>query len=1132
MASKYQLITGLYESTIQTVTNTPAAWTAFLHSACRNYKCRFDEQILIYAQRPDATAVLEIEKWNEQFGRWVNRGAKGIAVFDDEHNGNYRLKHYFDISDTHESRFSRRVPLWQMEPRYEAEVIESLENSFGDLEDKSSLAGALISAAKNAALDNMADYLRDLMYSREGSFLEELDDFNVDVEYRTALQNSVAYMLLTRCGIDAGNYFEAQDFRYVADFNTRSTANALGLAASDIAELCLREIAATVRSLRVQEREENRTFAKPESPAYPIPINQNDERSAEYGTDLSDGGRLPRAESDRAGGIPRNPWQIRIAPQEVSEAAPPRSVSESPDGGDAERTPDGDRAGGHEPDGADHRTDGGGAGRDRETESRKPNAMGRADEQHPTQRGGIGAERPDLRLKPLPTISDQLTIFGEAEEPAKAESSAFSISQQIIDEVLTSGGNELNSPLRIVSYFKKDHPTSENADFLRQEYRRGGKGFIFGGNHVSVWFDESGIRIATGDTVLTPAATLVTYEQAAKRVRELLDMGRYMPQSELDKVDGFSIQALAEKLYFLYRDEMGTLPQEWTVNGSLHADSIPVIAEQLCRPDTLNQILRKLDGDNQVAQSGARDGDFRWAKQFRRIAPDILRGVLDLQREPLTFTANETVSAARAAFITQDEMDQLLMRGGNISHGKFRIYSYFLQGHTTKEKANFLKDEYGTGGNSRLGFDEWHDSKGIAYSRENNHMPYDKVILSWPKVVRRIDELIAEGRYMSRRELDYIPEYEKEELAREVVGFYPYQPEDLPRPFPSDVTDHGERIKIVRPQLDQPERVAEILSQMAAILDNTADFDRRYPSMQKAFEDLTAYQNGTFSLFTPVKPTEQAPAAAPAQRNAPDAPPVDEAVQYDLQLGATVYLGIEEYEIIAFDDARVELRDANMPLFTREMPRDEFERKLRESRLNDGLIKSTPDPVAPPTTTDTPRVLYKRYLAKLAEEITRSEIYPFLRDSDTQADEAEDTIGAFVDAAAASVDYPGLKEAFDLSDFREWLIEDILDRTYQDVSIGGDGLELHEHDADAPEWAQSPSLEERIREELSLRGFAVSDELIAEGIEAYSSRYGIFVGIGEPSPTSKARRCVPPCPACHFCFAHFYRFMLTFLYIF
>jgi hypothetical protein len=249
--------------------------------------------------------------------------------------------------------------------------------------------------------------------------------------------------------------------------------------------------------------------------------------------------------------------------------------------------------------------------------------MGGADEQHPAQRGGIGAERPDLRLKPLPTVSDQLTIFGEAEEPAKAESSAFSISQQIIDEVLTSGGNELNSPLRIVSYFKKDHPTSENADFLRQEYRRGGKGFIFGGNHVSVWFDESGIRIATGDTVLTPAATLVTYEQAAKRIRELLDMGRYMPQSELDKADGLEIKALAEHLWYLERDlaDGASIPfvDKEIFKGGF-PDSTVRIAELLAQPeqqqaiiDGLTEISAAYEQDNSVLRFRSSERHLRHA---------------------------------------------------------------------------------------------------------------------------------------------------------------------------------------------------------------------------------------------------------------------------------------------------------------------------------------------------------------------------------------------------------------------------------------------------------------------------------------------------------------------------------------
>ncbi|MCL2352673.1 MAG: hypothetical protein FWC55_09100 [Firmicutes bacterium] len=253
MAGKFQTITDLYESTTKQVTDSPGAWTAFLRSACRNYKLRFDEQILVYAQRPDATAVLEIEKWNDSFGRWVNKGARGIAVFNDGHNGPCRLKHYFDIGDTHGSRYERPVPLWDMRPEYEAEVIESLENSFGELEDASNLAAAIFSAAVNAVEDNMDDYLRDLTYAKEDSFSEEHDTFDVRMEYQTALENSVAYMLLTRCGLDADEYFEAGDFQGITAFNTRSAVNALGLAASDISEMCLREIAATVLSLQRQE---------------------------------------------------------------------------------------------------------------------------------------------------------------------------------------------------------------------------------------------------------------------------------------------------------------------------------------------------------------------------------------------------------------------------------------------------------------------------------------------------------------------------------------------------------------------------------------------------------------------------------------------------------------------------------------------------------------------------------------------------------------------------------------------------------------------------------------------------------------------------------------------------------------
>jgi N12 class adenine-specific DNA methylase/adenine-specific DNA methylase len=1110
MASKYRTITGLYESTIRQVTHSAAAWTAFLRSACRNYKLRFDEQILVYAQRPDATAVLEIERWNNAFGRWVNKGAKGIAVFDGEHNGAYRLKHYFDISDTHGSRFERPVLIWNIRPEFEEAVIETLENSFGDLEDMSSPEAAIFSVARNAVEDNMADYLRDLMYTREGSFLEEPDEYNVEVEYRDALINSVAYMLMARCGLNPDEYFEPEDFQHVTDFNTPGTVNALGLAASDIAEMCLREIANTVLNLQRQENIQNRTFAGRDNQAYHVLNHISGERSPENdrSIDLPRGERIPRPEPDRAGGRASSPWQIRVAPKEVPPTEPPRPVPEFPDGGDAERTPDGNRTDGAGTAGTDHPADGAGRGRDGGTESPRPDGVGGADEQHPAQRRGNDTERTDLRIKPLPTQTEQLNIFGEAEETAKGHRpeptpSAFSVSRQIIDEVLTGGGNEENSLLRIASYFKKDHMTAANAEFLRKEYRTGGKGFIFGGNKVSVWFDQSGLSIAVGDTVRSADAVTLTWERAARRIRELLDLGRFMPQGELDKADGNELKELADRLWDLHRDradgaEFDFIDPDCFRHG--HPDDTARIAELLAQPEERAKIL---DGLEQFAADYAQDNRllrFRYSESHLRSA---LETLTDLQIEPLVFAADESVSTARPGFITQDEVDRVLTGNGDVQNGKYGIYAYFLQGHTAKEKAGFLKDHYGIGGFGRTGFDEWHDSKGIAYSRENNHMPYDKVILSWPKVARRIDELIAENRYLTQDQLVYLPEYEKEELAGHVFNFYPRRPEELLRPFPFG-TEYYEGKMIVREQLDDPERVAAILAQMAAILDNTADFDRNYTRMRKAFDDLTAYQKGEYSLFTPKdKPTEEqartAQPATPAQRTTePLVQPINEAAEYDLQLGATVCIGTERYEIYSLGENIVVLQDASAPLFTREMPRAEFDRKLRENRLNDGLIKpatvpargQTPEPEPAPTT-DTPRVLYKKYLPRLIDEILQSELYGFLQDEDTQAYEAEIEIGNWLDYAAESGDYPGLREALELPDFRDWLREDILDRVYQDVSgYKADAVRRNETAGSAPDWAKRPGLSEQIREELSLRNFAVSDELIAEGISEYRAHGG------------------------------------------
>ena len=400
MAIRYKALTELYQETQRKVT-APAEWQQFLTSACRNYRLSFDEQLLVYAQRPDATAVLEIERWNKRFGRWVNRGANGIAVFDSEHSGKQRLKYYFDVSDTHEGRFSRPVPLWTVRSEYAPDIIEALENSFGELEQKDNLGAALLSAAKNAVEDNIHDYLSELSHLTEGSFLEELDEYNVEVMYRRALQTSIGYMLVVRCGLEPSEYFEDDDFRDVLNFNTPETLNALGVATGDISQMCLSEIARTTLALQRQPQKENRTFETQPKAQYPVSEQENTqpERSMKYDRDhLHQEGRLQSAEPSAAPRGAGSLWEIRIASEEVPEGEPQDHLHQSADQRQAERPSGGDRADGTLPDGSDGGADGQNRGRDGGTESPRSDEMGAAHEQPSERSGRNDSHGTDLQL--------------------------------------------------------------------------------------------------------------------------------------------------------------------------------------------------------------------------------------------------------------------------------------------------------------------------------------------------------------------------------------------------------------------------------------------------------------------------------------------------------------------------------------------------------------------------------------------------------------------------------------------------------------------------------------------------------------------------------------------------------------
>ena len=1010
MARRYETITELYSKTVAGLA-APQAWQSFLTTACHNFRLPFDEQVLLYAQRPDATAVLPIEGkngWNQRFGRWVNRGATGIAVFDGDAVGRSRLKYYFDISDTHESRFARPVPIWTMRPEYEPAVIEALENSFGELEDKTDLAAALLSAAKNATQDNMPDYLTELKYYKENSFLEELDDLNIEVEYRRALENSIGYMLLARCGIDPAGYFTDDDFRDVVDFSTPETLNALGTATGDIGQMCLSAVSRTAHTLQRQAERETHTFAEKPTIQYPDAEKKTTthERSEPYErTDIHDAGRLPAAESASAPGAGNAPWEIRIAAEDIPETAPQSDLHEPADIGQAEPAPNGDRAGVPLPDGTADQPDGESRGRDGGTESQRSDEVDGADEQHPALSGGDSPERADLQLNTepienaggdeLPAFLDdklimaiisnkdddlkykkqqielyfsihpeetdraeylksayqdryteilvdgvrvgykpqadgllmwagaylsrtsesvfswsvvagwtaqlidkkeyfintkitppksydsqQLSLFDFADFQAsgREESGQLSfmprpqLSQQVIDEAFCIGANERNSRLIICAYFMKDHTPEENAAFLAKHYGTNGAGFYINERKYSIWYGEEGIRISDGESAQRRYATLLTWEQAARRIRELLDLGRYMPQSELDRVVEYERKTLAESLALTARDfseeargtgYAPTLRLALSAKGGF-TEIEQQISELLKDPDTLQRITEEW-GEFVAAHEQNRN-----LMRFGYNRPkELLQKLTDLQREPVTFTAAEDYNPQRRFFISMDEIDKVL-RGGGEDY-RLAVYSFFVNHPDQKDREKYLKNYHGEysgyhGGNDNRTY----TSKGLSFSHGDLTQPYAKVELKWSVIIKRIDVLMSQDRFLSDRDREAMAGYEIRQLARSIHSFFIDAPELYPRPYQANaIADYWEGVEEVAEQLTNPNRVEEIYQMMLPLWEGTPQDDRHYQSRKTGLENMQAYRAGTYSVFNraqtlrPLSSSAETPSAEP-----------------------------------------------------------------------------------------------------------------------------------------------------------------------------------------------------------------------------------------------------------------------------
>ena len=539
MAAKYQLITELYRRTGVAVAKNPQAWQGFLSSACRNYKCRFDEQLLIYAQRPDAVAVAKLETWNRQFKRWVNKDSKGIAVFDPKGRRN-TLKYYFDVSDTHEGYYgSRPVPIWQMDERYEQAVMERLSDRFGDVES-TDLASALMETAKNAVEDNLQDYFSQLKDCTKDSFLEELDDFNIEVIYRRLAANSVAFMLISRCGLDTNEFFDRDDFADIVNFNTPATINAIGIATSDIAEMALREISQSIRNVQMAEKDQNRTFAQRTQAQYDKDRQQPERSEYNERNHLQQTGGLSYSRPNITDRARASAWQVRFDAQGLSGEAQASDLSQSADIGQAERASARGRTDSTPEVGASDEAALSRAGRDRGTERESTDAVGRTDEQHPQPSGGSDTDRTDLQVSVakedevrvnLPTVDEQIEMIAEAEDE---NASAFTISKEDIDSVLQKGSGVADGKYRIYRQFQKGEDRQKNIEFLKNEYGTGGGTHIFpDGFNGHSWHDSKGLAIDRNGTY-TNHDLVLKWSQVEKRLREMIKDNRYLNPKEKD----------------------------------------------------------------------------------------------------------------------------------------------------------------------------------------------------------------------------------------------------------------------------------------------------------------------------------------------------------------------------------------------------------------------------------------------------------------------------------------------------------------------------------------------------------------------------------------------------------------------
>ena len=896
-------IRGLAEYHATRISSSPRDWMNYLDTAARLYRYPFMDQLLIHAQRPKATACASLELWNEKMLRWVNRGAKGIALLD-ETMQKTRLRYVFDIQDTHKVKGGRTPYLWRLQEKQQEELLNHLEEVYGlEAKDTGSLSDALMATAKYMVEENLDEYLDGLTYVMEGTYLEELEEDTIRSEFRSLLTDSIYYTLASRCGLDPLERQEEMDFVHITDYNSLSVLTFIGNATSMASESVLVDIGRFVHRISLEEMKkgiensEERNYNKFNTLIRESEENNNriieneysqeDEGGNEHGTDISSQRGLSVSESDNPGDRGTD-WEIRNAAEDISEGTQEQPVSEPVTDRETEQPSGRDRENSTEEIGS---TDGETVGEESGTIERgEPDGVDSTYEQSDGNSGrehldGIGVQLIEdtsedqlskaeeeiasaLSLPELPSVNEQKREIEN--RIAALYAGEIAIPSEVVDEVLRTGGNRSKSQLRIIYNFMSEQTPEEYTEFVKREYGTGGKGFEINGMEYSVWFDETGLQIAVGHTVTDQILdkAFLSWEDVSGRIHQLLKQGEYAPQSVLDVARENAIKEHAQALAYMKADmaegvaELVFDEEDLPHLHSIYPEITDYLEEKLTEPEWLADLNERLEG---LAMAYEEDKSIM---RFRTYNPIRISGQFQkFAAEVIPYNARDEFAwQEHKVFITQDEIDAFLAGGGPYSDGRLSTYSFYLLNGDDKARTDFIKEKYGIGGQSHAlcGADNSHadyDGKGLKLERGDYGNPDTSVLLPWAKVAKRIGYLIDNQQFLRSADYSRMPEYERERIAGKVISFYARLPEEIERPFKQDFFNEEARkeLPVMLNDSEQSQKLLQAMDDALAML--PLDFESVNETYEKKLQLLTEvhqYVEGSYTIFPAQEVPDQA----------------------------------------------------------------------------------------------------------------------------------------------------------------------------------------------------------------------------------------------------------------------------------